>query len=273
MVAEDVGVVRVAASGRARKPVALSSRPGVVILFYLAVIAVAEVVIALVQPVAGILVHVALLAGLVTHAALVDDAGMRRLLLPLTLAPLTRILSISMPLTILPQIYWYPIIYLPLAAGTIVVMRQTGLSRQDVGFQATKPVWQVLIVPTGALLGLAEYLILRPAPLESQLTVGTVFISASIFIMTTGLVEEWIFRGVLQRVMKDRFGWAGLLYVSLMFAVLHVGFLSVPDLVFVFGVAVLFAWLANKTRSIMGITLAHGLTNAGLYVIFPLLFR
>lgn len=246
-------------------------RPGLAIWLYLGVVSAAEVVTALVNPIAGILFHSVLLALLVTHAAVEDDPDIRRLLLPLTLAPLTRILSLAMPLTLLPQIWWYPVIYLPLAVGTLVVMRQTGLTWRDVGFNVRNPLWQVLIVPIGAVLGLAEYLILRPAPLQDQLTAGSVAFASLVFIATTGLVEEWVFRGVLQKVMKDRFGWRGLVYSSLLFTVLHLGFLSVLDIVFVFAAAMLFAWLVNRTGSFLGVALAHGLINVVLYMIGPLL--
>lgn len=249
------------------------SRPAFAVWVYLALIAVAEVVTVLVRPIAGVVLHSILLAVLVTHAALLDDSDMRRLLLPLSLAPLTRILSITMPLTVLPQIYWYPIIYLPLVVGAIVVMRQVGLSRQDVGLAVRSPHWQILIASLGTLLGLIEYLILRPASIESQLTLWTVVFASSVFIVTTGFVEELVFRGVLQTVMKQRFGWTGLLYTSILFSVLHLGFLSVLDMAFVFAVAMLFAWLVNKTGSLLGVTLAHGLTNVGLYVILPHLLR
>lgn len=257
--------------GSVRSDVAMRSRPGFVVLVYLFLVAAAEVVTALVHPIVGILFHSGLLAALVIHAAVLDDQGMRRLLLPLTLAPLTRILSLSMPLTIIPQIFWYPIIYLPLAAGAIVVMRQVGLSRRDVGMTLNRPLVQALLFPVGALLGLTEYMILRPAPLESQLTAAAVSVSALVFFATTGLVEEWVFRGVLQKVMGDRFGWLGLIYTSALFTVLHLGFLSLLDLGFVFAVAMLFAWVVKSTGSLLGVTLAHGLTNISLYVILPLL--
>lgn len=260
----DTSISRAASDSR------LSTHAGTAVWTYLGLVTVAEVLVVLVSPVAGIVFHAALLAALLVHAAISDSADMNRLLLPLALAPLTRILSLSMPLSILPQIYWYPVIYAPLAIGAVLVMRQLNLSLDDVGLNVRKPLLQALVVPLGVLLGVTEYLILRPSGLEAQLTGFTVASSATIFILTTGLVEEWVFRGVLQKVMKDRFGWVGVVYAGLLFAVLHLGFLSVVDLVFVFAVAVLFSWIVNKTGSLLGVTLAHGMTNFSLYVVLPL---
>ena len=61
----------------------------------------------------------------------------------------------------------------------------------------------------------------------------------------------------------------GLLYVALLFAVLHIGYRSVLDVVFVFGVALLFGWVAEATWSLLGVTLAHGVTNIVLFLIMP----
>ena len=85
-------------------------------------------------------------------------------------------------------------------------------------------------------------------------------------------MEEFIFRGVLQRSAWERLGWGGIIYVSVLFAILHVGFLSWVDVIFVFGVAMLFAWIVKRTGSLLGVTLAHALTNVTLYLIAPFIF-
>ena len=66
--------------------------------------------------------------------------------------------------------------------------------------------------------------------------------------------------------------WWGILYVSLLFAVLHIGFLSWIDVVFVFAVALFFGWVVKKTGSLSGVTLAHGITNILLYLVLPFFF-
>ena len=92
------------------------------------------------------------------------------------------------------------------------------------------------------------------------------------FVVGTGFVEEFIFRGVLQRTAMEVFGRWGIIYVSLLFAVMHIGFLSLIDVTFVFAVALFFGWVVKKTGSLFGVTLAHGITNIILYLIAPFLF-
>jgi hypothetical protein len=92
-----------------------------------------------------------------------------------------------------------------------------------------------------------------------------------ILLIFTGLLEELIFRGLLQyaaiRVLR---GW-GVAYVAVLFAVLHLGYRSAYELLLVFAVALLYGFIALRTGSILGVSLSHGLTNISLYLIFPLL--
>jgi hypothetical protein len=51
--------------------------------------------------------------------------------------------------------------------------------------------------------------------------------------------------------------------------VLHLGYQSLLDVMFVFLVALLFALVTEWTRSIWGASLAHDLTNVALFLVFP----
>jgi LysM repeat protein len=64
--------------------------------------------------------------------------------------------------------------------------------------------------------------------------------------------------------------WA-ILYVTVVFAVLHLGYKSAVDVAFVFAVGLLFGWVVAKTRSLLGVSLSHGITNIALYLIVPFL--
>ena len=81
-----------------------------------------------------------------------------------------------------------------------------------------------------------------------------------------------MFRGVIQRSVAVIRGWGGLVFVSLLFASLHMIHNSLLDIAFVFVVAMFFAWLVNKKGSLFRVTLAHGITNIMLYLVLPLVF-
>jgi len=242
-------------------------------IIYLLAITASEIVTVFVQPVWGIGCHAIVLVAVVMHSALASDYRYRHLVLSLALVPLVRIISLGMPLVNIPQIWWYPIIYTPLLVAAIVVVRIVGYRAREVGLSFSSLPVQLAVGLSGFLFGVTEYIILAPEPLVVELTWQEVWLPALIFLMCTGFVEEFIFRGVLQRTAVEVFGsWRGIIYVSLLFAVLHVGFLSLIDVVFVFAVALFFGWVVKKTGSLFGVTLAHGITNILLYLIVPFFF-
>ena len=244
--------------------------------FYFLAIIIAEVctVVPDVSPLVGISCHITVLIAVILHSALVRGRTHQQLLLSLALVPLVRIISLSMPLSNVPVIWWYPIIYTPLLVATIMVVRVLNIRARDIGFTLalrSLPV-QLLVALSGFLIGLAEYFILKPEPIITTLTWQEIWMPALIFLMCTGFVEEFIFRGVLQYAALEVFGWLGIIYVSLLFAILHMGFLSWIDVVFVLVVAVFFAWVVKKTGSLFGVVLSHGIANSVLYVIVPFFF-
>jgi len=118
-------------------------------------------------------------------------------------------------------------------------------------------------------LGFAEYQILGPESLIDNLTVSQFVLPALILMVATGFLEEFVFRGVLQATAVPLLGWAGIVYVSLVFAVLHIGYRSLPDVAFVFAIALLYAWVVRRTGSIMGVSVSHGITNIVLFLVVP----
>jgi membrane protease YdiL (CAAX protease family) len=238
-------------------------------LVYLALIALAELVTTFAEPRVGLTLHGGLLVILLLHTALASGHPYHRLLLGLSLAPLTRILSLSLPLVGFPLLYWYLVISVPLFVATVLTVRALGFSREQLGLTMRKIPVQFLVVLTGFTFGIAEYYILRPDPLIVSRTWQNVLVSGLILLVCTGFAEELIFRGVIQRASVQALGRFGLLYVALLFAVLHIGYKSVLDVVFVFIVALLFGWVAEATWSLVGISVAHGLTNIVLFLIMP----
>ena len=240
-------------------------------ILYLVAIAGAEVVTNFFSLVVGVICHTILLAVLIVHSSLVGESPSHKLLLALCLAPLTRIMSLSMPLAQFSPIYWYLIIYPALFLAAWVAMRRLNLTASEVGLTVRKLPLQLVVALTGFIFGVAEYLILRPEPLISELYWGAVLFPAFVLLAGSGFVEEFVFRGVLQRASMGALGRWGLPYVALVFAVLHLIHLSAIDIAFVFAIALFFGWVVYRTGSLLGVTLSHGITNILLYLIIPFL--
>ncbi len=231
---------------------------------------------------AGEMVHLLLLGALLLQAAFYavrEGAGLEaktaKFYLALTLAPLIRILNLSLPLTVFPLMYWYAVVSFPLLVGAVMVARINRYRRKELGlgWGNNNLLFHLLFGLAGLPLGLIEYLILRPKPLVPLLSLPDVFLPALILLVCTGFTEELIFRGIMQKAARDFLGQkTALILVSFIFAILHVTHLSVIDVVFVFGVAVFFSVVVWRTGSLIGVTLAHGLTNIALYLILPFYF-
>jgi LysM repeat protein/membrane protease YdiL (CAAX protease family) len=240
-------------------------------IFYVVLITVAELLTVLTDARWGLALHIGILTALLVQASLVIAQPYHKLLLALALAPLIRILSLTMPLQDIDLMYWYAIVGAPMMLTALVVARTLGLSWRSLGFTVRSLRIQALVVTTGLAFGVAEYFILKPEPLIDEFSWGAFWLPALILLIGTGFNEELVFRGVMQSATGDALGKSAILYVAVIFAVLHLGYKSAVDVAFVFAVGLMFGLVVAKTRCLLGVTLSHGLTNIALYLVVPFL--
>ncbi len=239
-------------------------------ILYLQGFAAAEWVTAFIDPRLGLVIHGSMLVLIFTHAALWAQGPTRKFLLTIALAPLLRLLSLSMPLAEVSHKYWYAIIGLPLSLATVLVLRLTGFKTLEIGLSWRNPSLQAFLGLMGIGLGRLEFHILKPDPLVGSWSLKEVWLTALMLLIFAGFLEEFIFRGLMQCAAKEVLGKYGLLYVALLYAVLQLGNRSFLHFAMVLVVGLAFGWIVQRTRSIWGVVLAHGLTNIALYMIFPL---
>jgi membrane protease YdiL (CAAX protease family) len=278
---------------------------GQYLLMYLIFIALAEITVAYVSPQAGIFVHIIILCLLFVHSGFISKdkmsvnklqwliikdkkkpsslvqtlidkrAKLSALLLSLTLVPLIRILSLVMPLSNFPRIQWFIIIGVAVYLAFLVLVIQQKINIKECGLQLpTKkhiPL-EIGIILLGIPLGFAEYYILRPAPFIDSFSIGNIIVAVMILFIATGLMEEVIFRGLLQKKSADILGiWPGILFITLIFAVLHIGNLSLLDVLLVFSIGGLYAVVVKTTKTVIGVSISHTLVNVFLFIICPLI--
>jgi membrane protease YdiL (CAAX protease family) len=247
----------------------LFSGPSLVAWGYMLILAGAELVATFVDPRLGIVSHAILLITMLIHGALKFRKPTGRILAVFTIAPLIRLLSLILPLSTIPVILWYPIVALPLFVSGIVAAVRLGLSMEDIGFKLGWPVMQVGFSVVGVSLGMIEYSILHSKPIIQPLNLLTLSAGGIVLLTSTGILEEFLFRGVIQGTLRPLLGPLTIWVVSAMFATLHIGYASLPNLVFVFGVGMLFSIFVEKTRSLVGVSLAHGMINLMAMVLLP----
>lgn len=241
----------------------------VIAVGYLLAITIAEYLVVFVDARYGLWIHLILFIVMVFLGIMDRSRPLSRLWLASALAPLIRVISLATPLTNFRILHWYLLTGLPIFLSAFALFRYLRLPRERFGLQANWSLGQWLVGLTGLGLGYVEYIILQPKPLISETSFLAALEALLILVIFTGLAEEVIFRGLMQHAAERVFGGAGVVYVAGIFAVLHLGYRSLADLIFVFLVALYFGYYVRRTRSIFGVTLAHGLTNVSLFLIFP----
>jgi CAAX protease family protein len=254
-------------------------RPGVVLVLlgYLALLALGELAVTFANPLLVFPFHggLILLAG--THLAILErrpaderpSPALVALLLAFIIAPLIRIISLTLPLAQIEAPYRYLFAGVPMMIGAVLVARATGLRWRDIGIVWRAPSWQIMVVIASLGLGFVEFGILRPAALGGLPWTAAGFLPALSVGVFTGFPEELIFRGIMQTAARPVLGRWNWVYVSAIFAVLHIGYRSFIDFAFVLGVGLLYGWVFERTRSIVGVSVGHGLANVVLFFVAP----
>ncbi len=218
----------------------------------------------------GIILHVILITALVINSTLTKSVKFSYLLQAMILLPLIRIMSLSIPVMELEPLYWLILMSVPVLVAVWMLMQSQCLSKKMVGLNTRNLPLQLLVGLTGLGFGFVEYLILQPAALVSNLSPVSVIFAGSIVMISTGLLEELVFRGIIQRNAENIMGkiW-GIIFTSLLFVGFNISWNSPLDLIFIFGVSTCYGYIFQKTRSILGISISHGLCNVVLFIILP----
>ena len=241
-----------------------------VLILYLGAIVFAETVGVLGGAAVGALCSAIVLVTLLSHYVLMEQAPYRRVLPVLALIPLLRLLSFTMPTRHVALIYWFAMVGVPLLIAAFLTARLLDLSRASVGLCIRSWPPQVLITLSGLPLSFAAFLLLRPEPLVARLDWQQALIGALVLIIFAGFTEEVIFRGMLQTVVSQTVGSAGLFYSSSVFAVTYIGSQSWSFVLFMGLVGLFFGWCAKRTGSIWGVVLAHSALLIGMILVWPL---
>jgi len=193
----------------------------------------------------------------------------------LALIPLYILFTSSLPWFFINQQYLLPAVYSCILGLVLLHVYQKKLSlKQLLGFSKGKLLKYSLIgMAIGIPLGTVEYLILLPAPVFPTFEVKYLFRDMVYMFLFVGLGEELLFRGLIQQDLTKAFGWEwGLFGASLMFAIMHLTWRSIPELGFVFLAGLVLGFIYWKTKSLVAPIVAHGVNNVILVSVLPYLW-
>lgn len=239
----------------------------------LLVLSMVEYVVGLGYKEAGVLLHLAFLFCLYFAASYFQKDAVRKLYLALSLAPLTRIINLSIPPFPLHPVFHYLLVGIPLLIAASLIAKKIGWGFCKTFFKGGSVIEVIGSYCLGAVIGLMSYLLFRPAIITSDLANLPFLITSIAILASSGFLEELLFRGILYRTaieaMGQQIGWA---YSSLIYASLHLCHCSAWAVLLALVSALILASFVRHHDSLIGAGVAHAIANIFLFFVGPLLF-
>jgi membrane protease YdiL (CAAX protease family) len=192
----------------------------------------------------------------------------------LALVSLLRVVNLSFALIPTVTLYWLVAIYGVMFIPIISVVAHRKLSRNDLGL--TGVLRLTYLIPIGIIIGVAlalvEYHILaNPALIPSYSLVGLLELSVVMIFFVT-LVEELLFRALLQHELVERSGSiVGILITSIIFGAMLSGYANYYELLFAVGAGLVFGVAFYKTKNLPFVVTMHAVNNILLFGVLPFL--
>ncbi len=219
----------------------------------------------------AIWIHIGVLIALSLSDIVVKNLKVYRIYQALMLLPILRLVNLSMPVFFNTTLYTFVFVYAPLLVPLGIIVMSQRSSFERIGITAKNlPAYIILSIPLGFLLGLGEYLTIRPGYLIQDFSIGNLFILTFIMVFLVGLVEEIIFRSILQTRLEDALGVKeAVLIAGLLFGLMHSGYGTFHEVLYTGFVGLFMGFAFYKTRSLPFVVVLHGLVNVFLFGIFP----
>lgn len=216
-------------------------------------------------------VYTLLLLALSFSAAVAKQQEVRKINQAFLLLPIFRLVNLSIPIFLKVNIYSFVFIYASLAMSAIIA-----ITHQNVVFETKRDTFRKIWIylPFSVLVALvfaeAEYMLIGARPLIPNISHVNLLELIVIMIFVVGLVEELIFRAILQTRLEEFLGpAAGILLVSLLFGVMHSGYGTPYEMGLTFLLGCFLGYCFYKTRCLPLVIMINGLTNVFLFGIIP----
>jgi membrane protease YdiL (CAAX protease family) len=194
--------------------------------------------------------------------------GAVRVLPALALVPLMRLITLALALDE-PEVYAWAAVGAPLLLAAVLAIHRLGLTDVLPSRLRRLPRSQARFALAGIPLGLLGFGLLRPEPLAGGASWDALIVGSVVAFVFGGILEELVFRGVVQRALADVFPAASFVWSSVLYAGTQLGEGPWAYVAFLAAVGLLFGWWVQRTGSIVGVALAHGVLALSLVVVWP----
>ncbi len=187
------------------------------------------------------------------------------------LLPIFRLVNLSMPIFSEINLYSFVFIYAPLIIPVVIAINYHKTTFEKKIGTLKKILTQIpLAVLTALVFGEAEYMFIGSKALISDIDPANILVFIIIMIFIVGLIEEFIFRAILQRRLEKFLGpTSGILLASLLFGIMHSGYGTPSEMVFTFLVGCFLGYCFYRTRSLTFVIMINGLINIFLFGVIP----
>ena len=212
-----------------------------------------------------------LLLSLSYSIAVMKKPEIRKIYQALLLLTIFRLVNFSMPIFLEKNLYSFIFIYVPMAIPiTLATVHQK--VRYERKRDTLKRMWIYLplSVLAGLVFGQVEYILIGTRELISDLSSTNLLILIIVMVFIVGLIEELIFRSILQTSLEKFLGSAwGIFLSSLLFGIMHSTYGTPYEIVYTFFLGGFLGYLFYRTRSIPLVVMIHGSINVFLFGIIP----
>ena len=215
--------------------------------------------------------HLILLITLTFSTMIFNDRKQQHIIYAFILLSLLRILNLSMPVFFETTLYSFVFSYVPLTIPIYVLVKDQNLTLSDLGINRNIRYYDLpLILIASILIAAGEFLIIRPDHLIPDLSLLNLIKLAIVMILYVGLIEELIFRPMLQTKLQEIVGkYQGLALAAIIFAVMHSGYGTPYSIIFAGFAGLILGTIYLIRRNLILVTLTQGCTNIMLFGIMP----
>jgi uncharacterized protein len=203
--------------------------------------------------------------------AVMKKNEIRKIYQALLLLTIFRLVNFSMPVFFERNLYSFVFIYAPLTIPiTLAAIHQK--VRYERKRDTLKRIW--IYIPLSILAGLAfgqvEYKLIGTRELIPDLSSTNLLILIIIMVFIVGLIEELIFRSILQTSLEEFLGpVCGIFLSSLLFGIMHSTYGTPYEMAYTFLLGGFLGCLFYRTRSLPLVVMIHGSINVFLFGIIP----
>ncbi len=215
--------------------------------------------------------YILLLLSLSYSIAVLKKIEIRKLYQALLLLTIFRLVNFSMPVFFERNLYSFIFIYAPMTIPiTLATVHQKVIYERKKDTLRKIWIYLPLSILTGLIFGRIEYIMIGARELIPDLSLTNLLILIIIMVFIVGLIEELIFRSILQTRLEEFLGpvW-GIFLSSLLFGIMHSTYGTPYEMVYTFLLGGFLGYLFYRTRSLPLVVMIHGSINVFLFGIIP----